>query len=107
MIDNRTPIEKHIDGILDNFNFEKCHAVMRFLNWTLATCDPNDGSEGYPSVKHMRGIACDLMKRAYAKMKDPNDWTAFSTAGFHAMCYMHDGEYKFDLSFRIENADNE
>ena len=47
-----------IDDIMDNFDFEKVHKVMTFLNWKWAMLD------GYaiPSISDIRSRARDRLK---------------------------------------------
>lgn len=47
-----------IDNILNEFDFEKCHRVMKFLNWTWGF-NPNP-----PSVNELRKSAKDRFNNA-------------------------------------------
>ena len=71
------PIRDSIDGILDEFDFEKVHRVMEFMNWKWAICD--ERIYDIPSIS-------DLRKRARESLisvtEGGNKWC--SCGGFYA-----------------------
>ena len=48
--------QDYIDDILDNFEFERMHKVMKYLDWKWAT------TSGVPSVSDLRRKARSLLK---------------------------------------------
>lgn len=49
-----------IDDIMDNFNFEKVHKVMTFLNWTWYNLETM--KEYIPTIQEIRSSARDRLK---------------------------------------------
>ena len=52
--------QKLIDDIMDNFNFEKVHKVMKFLNWTWWNLETM--KEYVPTIQDIRSSARDRLK---------------------------------------------
>jgi len=51
--------DSYIQKIIDNFEWDKIHEVMKFLNWTWA------GYNGVPSIEEMKKDAIMYLKEAY------------------------------------------
>ena len=82
-----------VDDIMDCFDFEKVHRVMKFLNWKWAST----GSQ-VPEVYQMKRWARDLIKSAI------KDRTSIATGGFYVSYTEEDnGDMFIDLSFRVEH----
>jgi len=64
--------EEKIEEILENFNFEKVHKVMTFLNWTWS-------GEKVPTSYHLRDEARRLLNEI---IKRPEPY--IETGGFRA-----------------------
>ena len=59
-----TPLERMIEDVLDNFDFQKVHNAMVALNWTWL-------DKGVPSVENLREQARDLLRSsAEARLGD-------------------------------------
>jgi hypothetical protein len=63
---SKETLHRHMDEVLDHFDFEKVHKVMTMLNWVWTT-----GGNGYeiPSTARMRQAVRELMKRAVEMSK--------------------------------------
>jgi hypothetical protein len=78
------PKEEHIKYIINNFNFQQVHNVMKFLDWTWA------GSSKIPSICELKKEATRLLNEVY----DSNEkWIA--TGGFKASKYYDFLELEF------------
>lgn len=51
------PVNKMVDGIMDNFDWEETQRVMEFMNWSWA-------SEGVPTIERMKQTAERLLRNA-------------------------------------------
>lgn len=84
--------EKHIDYIIDNFNFDRVWNFMQTDEWIWST--------GYvPNINQMKSTALDLLMRC--KDKEAGYW--ISTGGFIAT---HCGDY-LKLDFSLETLGSE
>jgi len=88
-----TPQEQ-IDDILDNFDFDKVHKVMVFLNWKYG------GS--VPTVSELKENARGLLKEA---VKLDLHW--YSSGGFHVKHEVFEKNSYISLEFVIAEWDNE
>lgn len=82
-----------IDDIMDNFNFEKVHKVMKFLNWTWW----DNKLEKYinPTIQELRSNARKKLKRILEE-----NHASIGSGGFVARKY-DDGT--ISLEFKIES----
>ena len=94
-------IQDKINSILDNFDFEKMHKVMTFLNWRWATIGE------IPDIADLRVSARGLLKEAYNNLgKLPNADYFIQTGGFRAETFrLLDGRIDFSLSFVVTDWD--
>ena len=51
------PVNKMIDGIMENFDWEETQRVMEFMNWTWV-------DEGVPTIERMKQTAERLLRNA-------------------------------------------
>ena len=84
--------QMRIMDIMDNFDFEKVHSVMKFLNWKWVYSKSEDG---IPTIDELKNCAATLLIDAIT------DATSFSTGGFKAEYY--DGS--ITLLFCIEDIE--
>lgn len=82
-----------IDDIMDNFNFEKVHKVMDFLNWTW--WDLETMKEYAPTIQDIRSCARKKLKRILEE-----NHASIESGGFVARKY-DDGT--ISLEFKIES----
>lgn len=81
-------IDKHIDEVMDWFDFETVHNVMTHLNWTWSMNDQP------PTIPELRQCVRGLMRDAYTK-----NLQSISTGGF---TIIYDKEHNtFDVSFSV------
>lgn len=84
-----------LDDVIDNFDFEKVHAIMEALNWTYAD------SEDIPTVEKLYETAADLLWRLAL-----GDESRIATGGFVAERDYSDGIAYISLSFVAEEMDS-
>lgn len=71
--------------VLDNFDFEKVHRVMVFLNWTWSTKKKKDK---IPSIKKMKKHADRLIEDTIKGIKKYGDDSySISEGGFEACAF--------------------
>lgn len=93
-------MKKHIDEILDNFDFEKVREVMIFLNWKWFF------SSGYriPTVDEIKDSAIKLLNEVAS---NKNKTYSVATGGFKASKYDKDLELEFTIEdYRIFNNES-
>ena len=82
-----------IDEILDEFDFEKVHKVMEFLDWKWGG--------GVPTIGGMRKVARNLLKEAAE-----GEVVAIGTGGFQVRKHVGDGTIYLTLEFVVTAWDN-
>ena len=82
-----------IDNILDEFDFEKVHKVMEFLEWRW--------SNAVPTIADMRRLARNLLKECAE-----SDMLAIATGGFQVHKHVIDGTIYLTLEFVLTSWDN-
>ena len=101
MISEQT--QETIDDIMDNFEFDKVHEVMEFLEWKWALDD------GYcvPSINDLRRRSRQLIKDVVSNL-ERNEECNVSTGGFTVRGWKSsdDGKIFLELSFVLTNWDN-
>lgn len=60
---NTQEFEKKKQEVLDSFDFDKVHKVMKFLNWKWFNAESSDM---VPSISELRDQASDLLDFSYA-----------------------------------------
>lgn len=75
--------EKLINEILNEFNFERCHKVMKHLGWVWIS------SNQTPSVEKLKETAEELLRHSIesSKKNKTNDYYSVSTGGLKATAY--------------------
>lgn len=90
--------EKRLVECLNEFDFDKVHKVMKFLNWKWAREAPCH----VPSASELKETASKLLFECleYSEIHK-EDWTV-STGGFEANSYFEDGNIiDFGLKFIV------
>ncbi len=72
--------EKHIDYIIEHFNFERVYNFMKFDNWTWTTGRYKKGVEFQPTLNELKSTALKLLM----DVKDGKFGEYSSTGGFTA-----------------------
>ena len=89
-----------IDYVLDNFDFEKVHKVMEFLEWKWAGYDEI-------SIGDLRQYARKLIKNCLSGMiKGNENQFSIECAGFVVQSYQYDDDVRFSLRFSLASWDN-
>lgn len=91
MVDFTINKEKHIQYIIENFNFEKVHKVMELLNWTWLM------SNDVPTIDELKKSATRLLNDICKE-----DFDTSSTGGFKVTKY----DDHLELEFIISNYDS-
>ena len=100
------PVDKMIDDILENFNFDRVQIAMDYLNWKWAG--------EYVTTKMLVKEARRLLREAAGtRLRQFNDthWkvgVTHSTGGFHATAYCNESKTKItglDLKFVLADWD--
>lgn len=82
--------------VVDNFNFERVHAVMKFLDWRWGVEAPT-----VPSVEQLRSTAISLLKDIISG-RAKNKQTSISTGGLSATGYFNsDSLCRLTLTFEL------
>ncbi len=104
-MENELPydVEKSINYVIDNFDFEKVHKVMTALNWEW------DGV-GIPSVDELKFVAKDRLESSYNGLItfELDEFNSVGGGFIATCCYGADDidRHYFELSFVIESSDN-
>ena len=85
------PVNKMIDGIMDNFDWEETQRVMEFMNWKWS-------GEGVPTIERMKQTAEQLLRNA-AELRlseyKTEHWQVgiiSGTGGFHAQAWCNEAK---------------
>jgi len=90
--------QKHIDEVMDHFDFEKVHKVMVAIDWHWATSE--DGGTPYPY--EIRKTARSLLKDAAAG----DDGSTVATGGLVAERLTYENYSYLTLAFHLTQADS-
>jgi len=92
-----------IDNIMDNFDFEKVHRVMEYLDWKWAGID----GYGVPNIYELRKRARMLIKEAVKDLERDKECN-ISTGGFCVSAWRapEDDKVFIKLSFVITDWDS-
>jgi len=75
--------QKMVDDIIENFNFKRCHDVMKYLRWTWGF---NNFS---PSIEELKRASIEKLERAAVGVKDKEvrDSYYISSGGIKATAF--------------------
>ena len=101
-------LQKLIDDIMDNFNFNKVRKVMKHLNWKWALSE-----NGVPEVYELKETARRLLNEClYEMIMHGEDSWSIATGGFAARATNYKGSEESEdssiglkLSFKVEDWD--
>ena len=90
---------KTVEGVLQHFDFDKVHTVMKALDWKWGTpC----GRAEVPSIQRLVIRASGLLQDAYHGVQETSKRWAVSCGGFKAEAERYeDGEVLLTLSFVV------
>lgn len=93
--------ERHIQFIIENFDFEKVHNIMTSLNWKWYCYSPNRREMGLyvPTIEQLKKTAVELLEYVY----DDLNYDTTSTGGFKATRY----DDHLGLEFVLSSFDSE
>ena len=90
---------KTVEGVLQHFDFDKVHTVMKALDWKW--CTPC-GMAAVPSIQQLVLRASDLLHDAYHGVQETSTRYVISCGGFVAEAERYeDGEVLLTLSFVV------
>lgn len=94
-------VQKIIDGIIEDFDFERVHVIMKYMDWEWC-------GEGVPSIEKLKECAVDLLQNAYIGFLKQNSNEEYSskTGGFEAYYINIEGENCFELKFVLTSVNN-
>lgn len=94
--ENLEKFEEQIEEVMENFNFERVHSVMKYLKWSWHI-------EGVPSIEMIKNEAKRLLIEVYNSCHKygENQWS-IATGGFQVVYKVNKG---FSLEFVIESWD--
>jgi len=85
--------EKHIENIIEHFDFNSVHTTMKHLKWLWYT------SSDTPSISELKSTAVNLLNKVY----DTDCGNSISSGGFKASKF----EDYLELEFVIEESSSE
>ena len=89
-------MDKQIEEIMDNFNFNKVHRVMVSLGWVYAM-------EGVPTLESIKKTALGHLKH----VKNTEDCISIESGGFRASIKEGEGQKYLILQFIVASWDTE
>lgn len=93
-------IEQTAEKVIEHFDFQKVHKVMKFLNWQWVSANTGDR---IPTLGGLMNHARKLLIEVGTKVSSSSDNHYFSsTGGFKAEAQLYpDGEIVLELSFYV------
>lgn len=94
-------IQEIIDEIIDNFDFDRVHDVMEYMDWGWQ-------GEGVPSIEKLKESAIELLEHAYNGYFEQGNGEQYSiqTGGLEAYYMYDDNEDCFELKFVLTSVNN-
>lgn len=93
---------KTVEGVLQHFDFDKVHHVMKALDWKWASYDSYNIEEKVPSIQRLVLRASGLLQDAYHGVQETSKRCVISCGGFTAEAERYeDGEVLLTLSFVV------
>ena len=93
---------KTVEGVLQHFDFDKVHHVMKALDWKWVSYDSYNIEEKVPSIQRLMLRASSLLQDAYHGVQETSKRCVISCGGFKAEAERYeDGEVLLTLSFVV------
>ena len=93
---------KTVEGVLQHFDFDKVHQVMKALDWKWAIYDSCGSEVKVPSVQQLVLRTSNLLEDAYHGVQETSTRYVISCGGFVAEAERYeDGEVLLTLSFVV------
>lgn len=91
--------EETVEKVIQNFDFDKVHRVMKSMNWGWWDTSTEDG---VPSIGHVVLQAKRLLDQVYNKVSAGENNYFISTGGFEATARKYEyGEIVLELKFVV------
>ena len=93
---------KTVEGVLQHFDFDKVHHVMKALDWKWVSYDSYENEAKVPSIQRLVLRASSLLQDAYHGVQETSKRYVVSCGGFTAEAERYeDGEVLLTLSFVV------
>ena len=93
---------KTVEGVLQHFDFDKVHHVMKALDWKWVGYDSYDSEAKVPNIQRLMLRASSLLQDAYHGVQETSKRCVVSCGGFTAEAERYeDGEVLLTLSFVV------
>ena len=93
---------KTVEGVLQHFDFDKVHHVMKALDWKWVSYDSYGNEAKVPSIQSLVLRASGLLADAYHGVRGTSKRYVVSCGGFVAQAERYeDGEVLLTLSFVV------
>ena len=93
---------KTVEGVLQHFDFDKVHSVMKVLDWKWVSYDSYENEAKVPSIQRLVLRASSLLQDAYHGVQETSKRCVISCGGFTAEAERYeDGEVLLTLSFVV------
>ena len=97
-------IDKMVEEVMEDFDFEKVHDVMKQLDWRWGT---PDGILEVPSIYQLMKTSERLLRDVADKYFETEGSHFISTGGFEAALYVDADSKYLKLSFVLEESESE
>ena len=93
---------KTVEGVLQHFDFDKVHHVMKALDWKWVSYDSYENEAKVPSIQRLVLRASSLLQDAYHGVQETSKRCVISCDGFTVFAERYeDGEVLLTLSFVV------
>lgn len=93
---------KTVEGVLQHFDFDKVHHVMKALDWKWVRYSGYDSEAKVPNIQRLVLRASSLLQDAYHGVQETSKRYVVSCGGFVAEAERYeDGEVLLTLSFVV------
>lgn len=93
-------VQEIIDEVINDFNFNRVHDVMKYMNWKW--------SGEVPSIEKLKTKASNLLQDVYIKylINHADEQYTIRVGGLEVYYTNINGEDYFELKFILESVDN-
>ena len=93
---------KTVEGVLQHFDFDKVHSVMKAFDWKWVSYDSYENEAKVPSIQRLVLRASSLLQDVYHGVQETSKRCVISCGGFTAEAERYeDGEVLLTLSFVV------